>query len=121
MSGYPYPAADQPAAWRRYLDREHAAQAAYLSAVKRHHLEYLTGPWPDRIAFEHAERSEWITYYQSGRDAWRAYTAELDPPPPPPAQRTAAAPAYTPAGPPVPSGWTWTETSMFEPRDGDRK
>lgn len=71
--------------WQRYIAKEHAARDAYLATVQGAHREYLTGPWPDRDAYTHVERSAWMTYYAAGRDAWRHYTREIQPPPPPPA------------------------------------
>lgn len=63
--------------WQRYVEREHAARDAYLAVVQGAHREYLTGPWPDREAYQHVEQSAWMTYYAAGREAWRAYTREL--------------------------------------------
>jgi hypothetical protein len=73
-------------AWHRYITAEHQARAIYLSLVEDMHHQYLTGPWPDRAAYEIAERMAWNNYYSAGREAWRYYTAEITPPPPPAAQ-----------------------------------
>jgi hypothetical protein len=85
--------------WQRYVAKERAARGAYLATVERAHHEYLTGPWPDREAYQHVEHSAWLNYYQAGRDAWRYYTRELEPPPPPPLPipyPDGLAPAFTP-------------------------
>lgn len=63
--------------WQRYVEREHAARDAYLAVVQSAHREYLTGPWPDREAYQHVEQSAWMTYYAAGREAWRYYAREL--------------------------------------------
>lgn len=70
--------------WQRYLARERAARDMYLEVTHRASHEYLTGPWPDRAAYEVVEHQAWATYYAAGRDAWRTYTREVSPPPPPP-------------------------------------
>ena len=75
--------------WQRYVAKERAARGAYLAVVERAHHEYLSGPWPDREAYQHVEASAWVTYYAAGRDAWQHYTAEITPPPPPPAHSAA--------------------------------
>ncbi len=101
--------------WQRYVAKERAARGAYLAVVERAHREYLTGPWPDREAYQHVEQSAWVTYYAAGREAWRHYTAELTPPPPPPTY--GAAPNLTrdaggevwPADPPRTPYPTFTE------------
>lgn len=91
------PAVTSP--WQRYLTRERSARSTYLDMVDRAQHEYLAGPWPDRDAYQHAERSAWLTYYTAGREAWRQYTAEMTPPPPPPLPTpypAGLAPAFTP-------------------------
>lgn len=75
--------------WQEYLNREHAARDKYLTDVASAHREYLTGPWPDRGAYEVMERQAWMTYYAAGRDAWKFYRAALETPPPPPAMPAA--------------------------------
>lgn len=67
--------------WQRYTARERAARSAYLATVEKAHREYLTGPWPDRDAYQVVERQAWVTYYAAGRDAWRYYAAEITEPP----------------------------------------
>lgn len=71
--------------WQRYIAKERAARGSYLATVERAHHEYLSGPWPDREAYQHVELSAWVTYYAAGREAWQYYTREVEPPPPPPA------------------------------------
>ncbi|MGH9622527.1 MAG: hypothetical protein ACRD45_22820 [Bryobacteraceae bacterium] len=101
--------------WQRYVAKEHAARDAYIATVQSAHREYLTGPWPDREAYQHVETSAWVTYYAAGREAWRHYTRELMPPPPPPTH--SAAPYLTrdsagevwPADPHRPDQPTFTE------------
>lgn len=103
--------------WQRYVAKERAARSAYLATVESAHREYLTGPWPDREAYQHVEQSAWVTYYAAGREAWRHYTAELNPPPPPPSY--SAAPNLTrdagsevwPADPTRPSQATFYPTN----------
>lgn len=89
MTAHNYPTPVGATAWQRYLDREHAARDMYLEVTSRASHEYLTGPWPDRAAYEVVERQAWATYYAAGRDAWRTYTREATPPPPPPSHGAA--------------------------------
>lgn len=99
MSGPGYAPRPPLTAWQRYLDREHAARDAYLAVTADAQDEYLTGPWPNRDAYQEVERRAWTTYYAAGRAAWQSYRAECDqtapPPPPPPATRTPDASART--------------------------
>ena len=83
--------------WQRYVAKERAARGAYLATTESASREYLAGPWPDRDAYQHVERSAWVTYYAAGRDAWRHYTAELNPPPPPPAPPAAPGMTHLPS------------------------
>lgn len=84
MTAHNYPTIASATPWQRYLDREHAARDMYLEVTSRASHEYLTGPRPDRAAYEVVERQAWATYYAAGRDAWRTYVREATPPPPPP-------------------------------------
>lgn len=93
MTAHNYPVPANATAWQRYLDREHAARDMYLEVTSRASHEYLTGPWPDRAAYEVVERQAWATYYAAGRDAWRTYTREATPPPPPPPTSPVQSPA----------------------------
>lgn len=79
--------------WQRYIAKERAARGSYLATVERAHHEYLSGPWPDREAYQHVELSAWVTYYAAGREAWQYYTREVEPPPPPPPARSEQSPA----------------------------
>jgi len=75
------PAADPAvtlAAYRRYLDATHAARDMYLHVTEHAHKTYLTGPWPDRDAYQIVERQAWCVYYAAGRAAWRKYETELE-------------------------------------------
>lgn len=76
------------AAWITYREQEQAARDMYLLVTARAHHEYLTGPWPDRGAYEVVERQAWNTYYAAGRGAWGRYQAALE---------TTAAPGVGPA------------------------
>lgn len=78
MTGTDRPAPIGSTAWSLYLDREHAARDMYLRLVERAHREYLTGPFPDRSAYEVVERGAWATYYAAGRDAWRSYRTDIE-------------------------------------------
>lgn len=64
--------------WQRYLEREHAARGIYLNVTAQAHFDYLSGPWPDRDAYQDIERNAWHTYYQAGREAWQRYRAEAE-------------------------------------------
>lgn len=79
--------------WQRYVAREHAARDNYLAVVARAHHEYLSGPWPDRDAYQVVERQAWVTYYAAGRLAWQDYRAEFT--------RPEAPPVETPRNPPT--------------------
>lgn len=98
--------------WQYYLGREHAARDMYLNVVGRAHQEYLTGPYPDRDAYQVVERQAWLTYYAAGRQAWIDYQAALNTPPPPPPPTEAGHPypqsrfpfgLDSTSGPPVPA------------------
>lgn len=83
--------------WQQYQDREHWARNMYLLVVQGAHRQYLTGPYPDRSAYETVERDAWITYYAVCRDAWKTYATALETtPPPPPAPEPQSHP-YPPA------------------------
>jgi len=82
----------------------------YLDVVQRAHHEYLTGPWPDREAYNHVEQSAWQTYHAAGREAWKIYTQEITPPPPPPAR----SPEYHP--PQSASGAGWPFPPQLDPQ-----
>lgn len=99
MSGFVYQPAASSEAWQRYMNKQQAAQDDYLAVSTRAHLEYLTGPWPDREAYDHVERSAWMTYYATCREAWRTYTREMErpwAPPLPTPYPDGLKPAYTP-------------------------
>jgi hypothetical protein len=78
VTGLGFTSAPASTAWGRYLNREHAARAAYLEATAQAHREHLTGPWPDRDTYERIERTAWTVYYGAGRAAWKTYRAEMD-------------------------------------------
>ena len=106
--------------WQRYVAKERAARAGYLAVVERAHNEYLTGPWPDREAYEHVERSAWMTYYAAGREAWRYYTDELTPPPPPATPPSAASHPYPYHPDDYGQGGLWQVSPTFNPvKEGD--
>jgi len=73
-----YWGSDEATPWQTYLDRQRTARDGYLLLVERAHKEYLTGPFPDRSAYEVVERAAWVTYYAAGRGAWHAYRADMD-------------------------------------------
>lgn len=104
--------------WQRYVAKEHAARDAYIATVQNAHREYLTGPWPDREAYQHVEQSAWVTYYAAGREAWRHYTAELNPPPPPPAQYGAANLTRDAGGQVWPSDQRYPDQPTFTEHNG---
>jgi hypothetical protein len=105
-------------AWQRYLDREHEARDTYLAQVQRAHHEYLTGPWPDRAAYEVCERRAWMTYYAAGRTAWHHYSAEITSPPPPPAYGAASYLTRDAAGEVWPSDPPRNDQPGFTPTNG---
>lgn len=106
----------ESSAWQQYLTAEHAARDHYLRLVQRAHLEYLTGPWPDRPSYETFERTAWLNYYAAGRDAWRAYRTAVE------AQMAVPrAPRLASCGHPAnPDGEcdcsSWPERATFTPR-----
>ena len=63
--------------FKRYIDATHAARDAYLATTYHAHRQYLTGPWPDREAYQTVENTAWKVYYQASREAWQRYTREL--------------------------------------------
>jgi hypothetical protein len=119
VTGHHHAPGQAETAWTRYLDREHAARESYLSVVARAHQEYLTGPWPDRDAYNVVELQAWHTYYHAGRSAWNVYRAELATPPEPPRPKPAA------RAPEDFDGATWPPPSaghpypVFTPRPED--
>jgi hypothetical protein len=68
--------------WGRYIAQEHAARNEYLAITAEAHHQYLTGPWPDRDAYNRVEGTAWRVYYAAGRDAWRDYRDSMSPPMP---------------------------------------
>lgn len=104
--------------WQRYVAKERAARGAYLATVESAHREYLTGPWPDREAYQHVEQSAWVTYYAAGREAWRHYTAELNPPPPPPLPSPVQSPAAAQFEQDQMSQRYWSTQPTYTPTDG---
>lgn len=118
MSGFIYQSGHQSAAWQRYIEHERAARDAYLQTTHRAHFEYLTGPWPDREAYNHVELSAWTTYYAAGRAAWRTFVQEITPPPPPPtpiADQSAAAAQFEQD---LMSQRHWGTQPTYTPTDG---
>lgn len=105
-------------AWQRYAAKEHAARDAYLAITVAAHREYLMGPWPDRAAYEHVERSAWVTYYAAGREAWRVFTAEVTPPPPPPTPSAGQSPAAAQFEQDQHSTRYWAAQPGFTPNNG---
>lgn len=120
MSGFIYQSGHDSGAWKRYIDREHAARNAYLQTTQGAWREYLTGPWPDREAYNAVEMSAWSTYYAAGRSAWRTYTQEITPPPPPPADHGATT-SYGPL-PPIdgPNSGPWPNQPSYTPNQEGR-
>lgn len=98
MNAGGYTGADGSPAWRRYLTREHAARNQYLATTTMAQAEYLTGPWPDRDAYNAVERSAWMTYYAAGRSAWQAYRQEAATAALPPPRPTGDSGTYRPGG-----------------------
>lgn len=99
MSQFIYTPAPFMQAWREYQDISAAARAAYLDNVTRAYREYLDTPYPDRPAYETAERNYWLTYYHTCRQAWRRLENTMPAPPPPPAPVPEHKPAETISGP----------------------
>lgn len=118
MSGFVYQPAHHTNAWQRYLASEHAARDAYLTTTHHAHLEYLTGPWPDREAYNHVELSAWVTYYAAGRAAWRTYVQEITPPPPPPTPTGDQSPAAAQFEQEQMSRNYWAAQPSYTPNDG---
>lgn len=83
MTSHNYETHATTSPWQRYQDAEHRARDTYLSITHRAHLEYLTGPRPDRDAYNHVEITAWMTYYAAGRSAWLTYLGEISRPPAP--------------------------------------
>lgn len=94
MSNSGFEFVPRPSARQQYLDRERAARDMYLAVVEHAHNEYLTGPYPDRPAYEVVERQAWATYYAAARDAWRDYQPVHEHLAPPPAQPPPASHPY---------------------------
>lgn len=107
-------------AWQRYLNREHAARDAYLTAVQHAHREYLTGPFPDREAYNVVEGDAWRRYYAAGREAWRTYADEASPPPPPPYRHHMGELGLPTDYREQASGNGWTHSPVFIPTDESR-
>lgn len=69
----------QPAnLWRWYTTASEAARNSYLATTYAAHRMYLTGPWPDREAYQRVENTAWDVYYTAARGVWRRYTAAID-------------------------------------------
>lgn len=80
-----HPTGQPSTAWQRHHATTEAAMHDYLTTTHAAHRQYLTGPWPDRDAYNAVEVSAWMTYHAKCRAAWQDYRAETTTPPPPPA------------------------------------
>lgn len=120
MTGPQYQATDDMSPWDRYQARSSAANRIYLTMVINAHNEYLTGPWPDRQAYDHAERSAWMTYYAVCRQAWRTFEQEITPPPPPPAPSPPDTTTYPVGEYPYHSAAYQRDQPAFTPAPGDK-
>ena len=91
-----HPTGQPPTAWQRHHQATETAMRAYLAVTYAAHRQYLTGPWPDRDAYNAVELSAWVTYHAACRAAWATYRAETTAPPPPPVP---TGPTFTPSDP----------------------
>ena len=78
-----HPTGQPSTAWQRHHETTETAMRAYLATTYAAHRQYLTGPWPDRDAYNAVEVSAWMTYHAACRAAWDTYRAETMTPPPP--------------------------------------
>lgn len=104
--------------WGRYQESEAIARDIYLKTVSGAHVQYLTGPWPDRTAYEAVERSAWQTYYHDCRTAWQKFVSSFEPQQPPPSSNP-----YPPAraagdGLGWPNGQGSRDQPVYTPHDG---